>query len=916
MRSVVSTGYDKLGRVEYLSQPYELSGEPATGGVNGYLQPSWSTVWAYTKSYFDAAGRPSKTESKHLSTVEFDTEVSYDGWDTTLLDGAGNRTDQLGDGFGNVVLVEEYSSPTSVYATTYGYDKANRLTSVTDDSDNTTTIGYDLLGLKQTMSDPDTGSWEYDYNEAGELTRQQDGRGRQLFIEYDAWGRMTKKRKDTATTGTLVAEWFYDAAGYKGLLSSSKAYMNVGTVAAPVNGTVEVKYPSYDPQDRVTRQEWWIGKPDTTTPDLTDATWDKFAQTLAYNAAGSGWKVKYPAANDLTLGEEVTTGFSARTGESTTLTSSVGGEVYVDSATYTAWGAPLRQTFGGTAHDELRRSWVYDDLNRLFKVRAGKGALGIGDPPPGDVNLVHTHIYYDSAQNIREIVDWRNSDQVQCFTYDHRNRLTRGYTRAEITNNSQDCPTPHAPATGVGSGGYDKTFTYWENGNLKSQTGLGTYTYPAAGAARPHGVTKYGSGTSNTFSYDTSGNMTQRKIANVVQDMVYDYDSRLEQITKGSEITRFLYDADGGRVKQTVGTTTILYAGGLFEQTGSTATKWYRLGGGMVAFRQGTTLNYLIDDHLSSTSLTYTPATDASKKQLYYPFGDVRYTQTPPTSRGFTGQRRDGSSLMFYQTRYYDPQIGRFTQPDSIIPNPSNPQDFNRYSYVLNNPILYSDPSGLCPTNSDQAAACYAAAWVAAGNQVYGAFYQQPGHTVRALWNWQTRQTMYSLDGGSFMPPADFTSETERFIIANAFLWDPAHAKAIADADNPGGWLNWMSDLTRINEENISDHFINQNWTAFGIAYGIFFPVYTPTTAAAVARPDLANVSPKIQRQMQTRGWTPDLIDEAVTSGANYPAVNKLGGANTPATRYVSPTTGQSVVVDNATGEIIHVGGPGFKYDP
>lgn len=83
---------------------------------------------------------------------------------------------------------------------------------------------------------------------------------------------------------------------------------------------------------------------------------------------------------------------------------------------------------------------------------------------------------------------------------------------------------------------------------------------------------------------------------------------------------------------------------------------------------------------------------------------------------------------------------------------------------------------------------------------------------------------------------------------------------------------------------------------------------------APVTRPDFANMSTKIQRQMQTRGWTPELVDEAVLSGTNHPAVNKLGGANTPATRYVSPTTGQSVVIDNATGEIIQVGGPGFKY--
>lgn len=81
-----------------------------------------------------------------------------------------------------------------------------------------------------------------------------------------------------------------------------------------------------------------------------------------------------------------------------------------------------------------------------------------------------------------------------------------------------------------------------------------------------------------------------------------------------------------------------------------------------------------------------------------------------------------------------------------------------------------------------------------------------------------------------------------------------------------------------------------------------------------VVRPDLGNLSSKIQRQMGTRGWTPDLIDEAVLQGRGFPAVNKLGGANTPATRYVHLRTGQSVVIDNATGEVIHVGGPGFRY--
>ena len=73
-------------------------------------------------------------------------------------------------------------------------------------------------------------------------------------------------------------------------------------------------------------------------------------------------------------------------------------------------------------------------------------------------------------------------------------------------------------------------------------------------------------------------------------------------------------------------------------------------------------------------------------------------------------------------------------------------------------------------------------------------------------------------------------------------------------------------------------------------------------------------IGPKIESQMGPRGWTPQQIDEAIQGGQQIPAINKATG--NPAIRYVSPTTGQSVVVDTATGEVIHVGGPGFQYGP
>ena len=75
-----------------------------------------------------------------------------------------------------------------------------------------------------------------------------------------------------------------------------------------------------------------------------------------------------------------------------------------------------------------------------------------------------------------------------------------------------------------------------------------------------------------------------------------------------------------------------------------------------------------------------------------------------------------------------------------------------------------------------------------------------------------------------------------------------------------------------------------------------------------------ARISDKIRRQMPRRGWTEASIGEAIAGGQQVRAVNKANG--NPATRYIHPRNGQSMVVDDVTGEIIHVGGPGFKYGP
>jgi RHS repeat-associated protein len=83
------------------------------------------------------------------------------------------------------------------------------------------------------------------------------------------------------------------------------------------------------------------------------------------------------------------------------------------------------------------------------------------------------------------------------------------------------------------------------------------------------------------------------------------------------------------------------------------------------------------------------------KKIVLFAFGECRFsTGTIPTDKLFTGQRLDSTGLYYYGARYYDPEIGRFISADIIVSNPANPQSLNRYSYCLNNPLKYVDPTG------------------------------------------------------------------------------------------------------------------------------------------------------------------------------------------------------------------------------
>ncbi len=155
----------------------------------------------------------------------------------------------------------------------------------------------------------------------------------------------------------------------------------------------------------------------------------------------------------------------------------------------------------------------------------------------------------------------------------------------------------------------------------------------------------------------------------------------------GAASVSFTYDGDGKLVKRVVNNQqTTVYVGDLYQKNTGTGqvTKYYYLGDRRVAVRIGGTAYWLLVDHLGSTMVVLDGSGSKVGEKWYYSFGEERYTSGSLfVERRFTGQRWDGTiGLYDYQARFYDPALGRFLQPDPIVPEPGNPQALNRYAYV------------------------------------------------------------------------------------------------------------------------------------------------------------------------------------------------------------------------------------------
>jgi RHS repeat-associated protein len=242
-------------------------------------------------------------------------------------------------------------------------------------------------------------------------------------------------------------------------------------------------------------------------------------------------------------------------------------------------------------------------------------------------------------------------------------------------------------------GSYIQSGTY-DIGNLLIVGGhsLG-YTAPPHAPTSATGIGPY--------SYDGNGN----RLADPTYGYGYDGENHLTSLTQGpTTILQNTFDGDGARLVRAVGSALTHYVGGWYEAnpTSGVATAYYPFNGVPIALKQGSSLSYLHHDHLGSlVSLTDTSGTEQWWGR-YAPFGTLRLTgglvptTQLPTDRLFTGQTRDlgSDAFYFFKARYYDATIGKFHTPDTVVPDPKNPQALNRYAYAYNNPLKFVDPSG------------------------------------------------------------------------------------------------------------------------------------------------------------------------------------------------------------------------------
>jgi RHS repeat-associated protein len=668
--------YDSDGRLYTVSNPHRSSGS-STDGTTRYS--------------YDALNRVTSVVEQDNSTVGTD----YSNFPcTTVTDEVSNSRTSCADGLGrmNRVLEDPGSPPHLNYETDYTYDALDNLQSVTQSGSRQRSFVYDSLSRLVKAINPESGTTCYGtysgptcqqngYDANSNLVYKTDARGITTTANYDALNRVTAKTYSDGTPALyfsydVAPPWMADLTNVVGRLV--EAY-NQYAGASGSNAAATVN--SYDAMGRVVRQ--WQQTPPT-SPGGNFIYYN-------YDLAGNMTSLTFPS------GRTITYTMNAASQPISAVDSGSG----IDYATMGLYGpnGALTSLNNGA---NLLSTYYYN--SRLQPCRAAINSSGtapgscLDSANSGNV-MDYTYDFHLGASdngNVYKVTNNRPSanDRSINYTYDSLNRIYEAYTDGDL---------------------WGETYSTDAWGNLH---GIGNYAGKPAGEMIGQGVSSANQFTNvcNSNCYDLAGNL----LNDGWNTYTYDAESHIGNAAG----VAYVYDAFGRRVSKSNGTNYLFDLNNEvlaeLNSGGSVTNEYVYFGGKRVARRDvsGNVFYYFADHLGTSRAIVQAGQTTPCYDQDFYPYGrEVPHTaevpafvNTCPQNYKFTGKERDSESgLDNFGARYDSSQYGRFMTPDpegiAGLTHMGDPQSWNGYSYVRNNPLNLTDPDGMnfkvCITDSD-----------------------------------------------------------------------------------------------------------------------------------------------------------------------------------------------------------------------
>lgn len=344
-----------------------------------------------------------------------------------------------------------------------------------------------------------------------------------------------------------------------------------------------------------------------------------------------------------------------------------------------------------------------DEYGHVTKDIVGNGLITTKEYNKASGHLNYISTGYNSSNDVRDI----------SYSYDKLNNVVSKIDRQQNVNSSYSYDSLNRIASANietlnnPSNSLSLTYSYDSVGNILHKSDVGDYSYTKA-----HQVTHVSNGVeSSNYSYDENGNMIKKNNT----DITYSSFNKAIELSDGVNTTKFFYAPNRTRYKKILNGDTIYYIGKQFEQEKVGTTIRYKnyiyAGGEVVAINieedDGSMLTpsvrYLHKDSLGSVDTITDESGVVIQRLTYKPFGERVVTSwkdettglLPLTKRGYTGHEHiKEHGLINMNARLYDPTIGRFLSADTMIPSPYDTQSYTRYSYVKNNPMIYTDPTG------------------------------------------------------------------------------------------------------------------------------------------------------------------------------------------------------------------------------